>query len=728
MVDPYQNALDQLAAYGLVVDSLDTSGKLVRCKTEGDKGSKKSGWYVAHGFTLDSGRTVITGRFGNWKAGDDSIAFQFDASFTDEEKAKFKAQQAAQRDQAEQEKKARNAEAAKKAAAIWPKLPQEGYSPYLARKQVFGFEARYGKNNSIVLPVRKGGELVGLQFIHADGGKVFLTGTEKQGASLVLRPEATGWHVLCEGYATGCSIATVLPNARVEVCFDAGNLVAVATERVSQYPELIIAADNDHAKPPNKGLQVAKDIVDRHGVRAVWPEGIEGTDFNDMHVERGIDAVVDALTRSEPQVFPDFSAKSTGSGSNNEPPDPNWRDKLARGKGKDGKAGPILGWASNISLIFEHDERFRAGLSYCDFSYRIIKRRDLIANIDAGEWTDSDTSAAMIWMARKYGFEPGDQKLAHALVTEAKKNRFHPVREYLDGLTWDEKPRLDHWLADVYESSASAEYLKAVGSKFLIGAVARIYQPGCKMDNVMILEGVQGLRKSTSVQRLFGEWFSDNPIPLGDKDSYQSIQGVWCHELAELDSFNKAESTTAKNFFSQVRDRYRQSYGHRAEDFPRQTVFVGTTNQDEYLKDYTGNRRYWPVRCAVVNLHLIDENRDQLWAEAVARYRAQEPWWITSDAERQLFEAEQDGRLQIDPWHYPIEDYLHSVSLQHVTSADILSNAIEKDPAHVTRADQNRISPIMKSLGWEHKKKRVTIKGEKVPRWVYVRPGVVQNA
>ena len=642
---------------------------------------------------------------------------------------KRKAENKARRLAEAQADKERQETAVRRANEIWPSLPVEGYSPYLARKQIHGFGCRYGRGNSVVVPVFKGHQLVGMQFIQPDGEKKFLTGTSKSGASFIIRPEGTGPLVLCTGYATGCSIGMALPDATVVITFDDGNLVTVADQYADSDRAVIIAADNDHGKPVNSGLKHAEQVVDKYAWRAAWPEGIEGSDFNDLHVECGIDAVVDALTRSEPQVFPDFSPKIAGEGSPDEPPDPNWREKLARGKSKsDGAQGPILGWASNISLIFEHDDQFRGGLSYCDFSYRIIKRRDLLPHVEAGEWTDSDTSAAMIWMARAYGFEPGDQKLAHALVTEAKKNRFHPVREYLESLTWDKKPRLDHWLADVYESSAAPEYLKAAGSKFLIGAVARIFRPGCKMDNVLILEGVQGLRKSTSVQRLFGDWFSDAPIPLGDKDSYQNIQGVWCHELAELDSFNKAESTTAKNFFTQTRDRYRPSYGHRAEDFPRQTVFVGTTNQDEYLKDYTGNRRYWPVRCAVVNLHLIDQNRDQLWAEAVARYRAHEPWWITSDAERQLFEAEQDGRLQIDPWHYPIEDYLHSVSLQHVTSADILSNAIEKDPAHVTRADQNRISPIMKSLGWEHKKKRVTIKGDKVPRWVYVRPGVVQNA
>ena len=281
-------------------------------------------------------------------------------------------------------------------------------------------------------------------------------------------------------------------------------------------------------------------------------------------------------------------------------------------------------------------------------------------------------------------------------------------------------PRIHKWLADVYESPTHGGYLELVGKYFLVGAVARVMRPGCKMDNVMILEGRQGLRKSTSVATLFGEWFSDAPIPIGEKDAYQNIQGVWCSELAELDSFNKAESNSAKMFFSQVRDRYRPSYGHCAQDFKRQTVFVGTTNQSEYLKDYSGNRRYWPVKCGTANIELLSEQRDQYWAEAVHRFNAGEQWWPDDDAVA-IFDEVQDERMQLDPWQYPIEDWLNRQSSDYVTADDVIMSAIQKDTAQVTRADQNRISPIMKSLGWVNTRKRLVIGKETVQRHVYVR-------
>ncbi len=742
MTDPISNALTQLTAYGLQLDQFECDGKLRRVKTTDDKGSKKSGWYVAHEFTLDSGRTVITGRFGNWKVSDEPQEFKFDATFTESEKAAFKAKQEAQRQAAAKEKRARQKQAAARAEKSWPNLPKEGHSDYLARKKIYGFVCRYSRG-WIAIPLYKNNKLVGLQWIKPDGEKIFLTGTEKEGASTIIQQGSDDLpRILCEGYSTGCSLAMAKPEHTVEACHDAGNLLVVAKAYIKSKIPFMVAADNDHQlavrRPDigNKGINIAREIQRLSPKTPIyWPDFLpedSGSDFNDLHVSKSLDAVREIFNRREPQALVSEDSQDNGFNElcppfegeqvdDDPPPDPDWQLRLTKVKSRGGPL-KIEGTASNIALIFEHDPEFSKALSYCDFSYRIIKRREIMPQVTDGEWIDSDTSAALIWMARKYGFEPSDPKLAHALVNVAKHNRFHPVRDYLENVVWDKKERLANWLADVYESDAPPDYLAAAGKKFLIGAVARIFRPGCKMDNVLILEGEQGLRKSTSVHKLFGEWFSDSPIPLGDKDSYQNIQGIWCHELAELDSFNKAESTTAKNFFTQTRDRYRPSYGHRAEDFPRQTVFVGTTNQDEYLKDYTGNRRYWPVKCRIANLELIEAYRDQYWAEAVHLYKQGATWWIESEAERQLFEAEQDSRLQVDPWQYHIERYLTKDAGEYVTSAEILSDAIKKDAGHVTKADQNRISPIMQAIGWKHKKKRIWVGTEKLPRWVYVRP------
>jgi putative DNA primase/helicase len=216
------------------------------------------------------------------------------------------------RELAEQEadKKAK-ADTAARAGWIWPRLPREGHSPYLQRKGIHHFDARFGKNNSIAIPVIKNDQLINLQWIQKDGEKKFMSGGEKSGASYVIRPDSTGPRILCTGYATGCSIAMAVANACVEVCFDDGNLVTVARERVKTHPGLIIAADNDHGKPNNSGLEHAKRIVDECNVRAVWPEGISGSDFNDLQVEKGASAVEAAFSGNKQQDFPPLGGESS---------------------------------------------------------------------------------------------------------------------------------------------------------------------------------------------------------------------------------------------------------------------------------------------------------------------------------------------------------------------------------------------------------------------------------
>jgi len=454
------------------------------------------------------------------------------------------------------------------------------------------------------------------------------------------------------------------------------------------------------------------------------------TDWNDLHCCFGIDEVRRQFTEglnsgnadndTVQRELDSSTAPESSDGWNSQ-----WQLDLRRNE-----KGGILPWSFNVALILENDAEFREKLAYCDFSYRVIKRQPTIGRCTAGEWEDADKSILSVWLGEKHYFNPSEKAIIDAVVKVSRDRRFHPVREYLGALEWDGIDRLDHWLVDALgarvelladDIAADNNYLAVVGRKFLIGAVARVMRPPVKMDNVLILEGRQGRGKSSVVKALFGEWYSDAPMPLGDKDAYQNIQGVWGAELPELDSFNKAESTTAKAFFSQTRDRYRPSYGHASQDFPRQVVFVGTTNQDEYLKDYTGNRRYWPVRCYAVNPAFVIEQRDQLWAEAMHRFNAGEQWW-PADNERAQIEREQDSRLQIDPWQYPIEDYLHSITADYVTSDMILNAALKKDNAHITRADQNRIAPILKQIGWNKKRRIVLIGNKKSQRHVYERP------
>lgn len=436
------------------------------------------------------------------------------------------------------------------------------------------------------------------------------------------------------------------------------------------------------------------------------------SDFNDMAQSLGQAAVRDVIKEQLRVVEADMAREQASPAM--------WRTRFMRND-----RNKLLPNLFNIQLILEHDSAWAGKLKYCEFSYRILKSDTLtIAGFEAGEWTDGDTARLRSWLAENYEITVPRSEAIDALVIAAEAHGFHPVREYLEGLAWDGTPRIDWWLRGLLgaEAQGGDPYLSKVGRLFLISAVARIMLRESKVDTVLILEGKQGHGKSTAVKTLFGEWFSDAPIPIGDKDAYQNIAGVWGVEMAELDSFNKAENTAAKLFFSQQRDRYRPSYGTMAKDFPRQCVFVGTTNQDEYLKDYTGNRRYWPVLCKKVDIPKLARYRDQLWAEAVVAFKNGERWWVDGPDELMLFETEQDQRMQADPWENMLADYLDKMQSEYFSADQLLIDCIGLDGGHMQRAHQNRLSPLMKSLGWHSERRRVSVEGVLKQRRVYVRP------
>jgi predicted P-loop ATPase len=230
-------------------------------------------------------------------------------------------------------------------------------------------------------------------------------------------------------------------------------------------------------------------------------------------------------------------------------------------------------------------------------------------------WTDHEDALTTDWLQHNDICVPITVAAA-AAMTVAKDNSFHPVRDYLAKLQWDGVERVEHF-ASKYLGAEDTPYHRLVSKCTLIGAVARIMEPGCKADHVMILEGRQGIGKSTSLTHLFEPWFSDEIADLGSKDAAMQLSGVWCIELAELSSMTRSEIERVKAFISRRADRFRPSYGRNVIEVPRQAVFVGTTNSDSYLRDETGGRRFLPVRCESIKPALIWRDRDQLWSEAV---------------------------------------------------------------------------------------------------------------
>jgi putative DNA primase/helicase len=252
------------------------------------------------------------------------------------------------------------------------------------------------------------------------------------------------------------------------------------------------------------------------------------------------------------------------------------------------------------------------------------------------------------------------------------------------------------------------EYLRIVGRKWLLGAVTRALRPGCKFDYVLVLEGQQGLGKSTAFSIIGGEFAMDTPFSLGDKEGMETIRGMWIVEVAELDSFNKADSTTAKSFFSRRRDRFRLPYAKRSANFERSCVFGATTNENEYFRDPTGNRRYWPVRCSRkgYDKDALAGVRDQLLAEAMAAIKAGEQIW-PSAAEERVVREQQNQREIPDPWVGKIAKWLADPLLQvgasyPMTRERVLSECLKVEVARMDeRGMATRIGKAMHKLGWE---------------------------
>jgi predicted P-loop ATPase len=271
----------------------------------------------------------------------------------------------------------------------------------------------------------------------------------------------------------------------------------------------------------------------------------------------------------------------------------------------------------------------------------------------------------------------------------AKEYKFHPVEDYLDGLKWDERARLATWLS-VYLGARHGRYTEAVGPASLIAAVARIKRPGCKHDHMPIIEGPQGIFKSAAVKVLGAPWFADEIAEFGTKDASMQIKRAWFLEVPELHSMPAHKVERAKSFLSRTTDMFRPPFGHEVIESPRQCVLRGTTNSDQYLRDETGARRFWPVRVVDrIDIKALERDRDQLFAEAVHLYAKGDPWWLTdASLVREAAQAADERYIQ-DPWQDQIAAYVED--LDETSVADVLSKVLHIKPSDKVQSHQNRV-------------------------------------
>ena len=289
-----------------------------------------------------------------------------------------------------------------------------------------------------------------------------------------------------------------------------------------------------------------------------------------------------------------------------------------------------------------------------------------------------------------------------AVLARARDCAFHPVRNYLEALTWDETKRLHIWLA-IRLGTELAPYTQKIGAMFLLAMVARIFEPGCKADYMLVLEGPQGALKSSACAVLGGEFFSDNMPEVGEgKDVSQHLNGKWLIEIAEMHAMSKVETAHLKAFITRTTERYRPSYGRMEVIQERQCVFIGTTNRDTYLRDETGGRRFWPVRVGKIDIDGLAADRDQLFAEAVHLYRAGAEWWPDREFEQTHIAPQQAARYEADVWEENIAKYLEEHP--RVTVGEIAKEALSIQTAKIGTADQRRIAAALERLGWQRER------------------------
>lgn len=383
-----------------------------------------------------------------------------------------------------------------------------------------------------------------------------------------------------------------------------------------------------------------------------------------------------------------------------------WRAAPEVELNKDGIVRPTM---NNVFLALTRSKEWFGKIAYNEFTGRIVMagrppydKRDgvfLQRQID-----EQDHALIAIWLAQSPGrLSVSDTIIRTAITAVSAYNKFHPVRDYLVDCysKWDGVRRIDNFLSGYFGVNDSA-YTRTVSAKTLIGCVARIMQPGCKMDNMLIIEGDGGIGKSAGIQALLPntEWFVDSLPDILSKEAPMQLTGKWILELAELAGHSRREKEAQKAFITRRFDTFRPAYGTATKDFPRQTVFIGTTNQSHYLNDETGNRRYWPVTATSVDVRGIARDRDMIWGEAVYAWKSGEAWHLVGD-EINLAVREQEDRFDDDPWTGAVMAFIRDRN--EVTREEIVA-ALGIEMKHYGRLEALRIASIMRFNGYKAKR------------------------
>mgnify|MGYP005815626239 CR=1 FL=1 len=369
-------------------------------------------------------------------------------------------------------------------------------------------------------------------------------------------------------------------------------------------------------------------------------------------------------------------------------------------------AGTPLPNLFNVMVALRRYDRLREIVSFDEMQRKVVINHAAPGATSTTIYprfiTDADVMTIQEELQRQ-----GLRRIAKATVQDALDLRamerpYHPVRDYLESLEWDKTPRVEKWLS-YYLGAEDSPYVRTIGRLFLVALIARIMRPGCKADYMLILEGPQGAMKSSACHALAGEWFSDNLPDLSKGDAVRlsmHLRGKWLIEIAEMSSFNAAESHTLKEFLTQTEERYIPKYSRQEVHEPRQCLFIGTTNEGAYLRDATGGRRFWPVKVGRIDLDALRHDRDQILAEAVQLFRDNAKWWPDREFEQEHIAPQQEERFEEDVWETEIAYWLVDQSVRSCTISQAALGALKLEASKIGTREQRRIGACLTRLGW----------------------------
>jgi putative DNA primase/helicase len=399
-----------------------------------------------------------------------------------------------------------------------------------------------------------------------------------------------------------------------------------------------------------------------------------------------------------------------------------WQNGLVR----KGDEETIVGDERNVLQALRTAPELRGLVQRNEFALTVELTRAPPWRVTAGRWTDDDTTQLQAWLQGQAIAVRGRNVVADCISVVAAERTVHPVREYLHALEWDGEPRLNLWLEAYLGAQGNERYLSAAGRCWAVSAVARVERPGCQADHGIVLEQKQGAGKSTAARILAvkPEWFADSVGDVRSKDAAIQLAGKWLIELAELAAVGRAEIEAVKAYLSRTQDTFRPPYARSAVTIPRQCVFLGTTNEGFYLRDRTGNRRYWPVRCGAIDLEALARERDQLWAEALHAYRQGEQWHLDRETTL-LAEAEQEQRVLVTELETDVAEFLDRLAddgAVEVTTRDVFVRALGLDASKPTYVEQTvrlgaQVAAAIERAGW----KRAAVVGRAKTRRVIYR-------